>query len=104
MDKKSRALRRHHRDRLKKRARSRIKINNWPTTQEHIEWMVCRAWNTQKIVQCYCCCNERRNIFLTQRERLTIQERRAYDDSILQLQIMGDYYEEDSNWDGSSDV
>ncbi len=55
---------------------------------QHYNDLKCACWTDPKAMakfkeqpklqQCYCCCNVRRNDWLPSREKLTMQERRAY--------------------------
>ena len=40
------------------------------------------AANNRKLCSCSSCCNQRRNDWLSKKEQLTIQERRAFQDAI----------------------
>lgn len=83
MSKTSRALRRHHRARMFSRALK--KHSEWwyedpeGMSDADAAWILWRARRTHSNMQacsCSACCNERRNPWLTKRERLTIQEKK----------------------------
>lgn len=76
----SRAVRRHHRDRLKARARKIFK--SWfsssydPGWNKTLEYHVNVRWNNMQMCSCYSCGNPRR---FCGRNDLTMQEKREYD-------------------------
>lgn len=91
VDKTSRALRRHHRARMHKRA---LKLQkawwNWPEeeggllvggvkSEETLHRGASRLRDNMKICSCWMCCNPRRSSMFKKRERLTMQEHREND-------------------------
>ena len=85
MDKTSRALRRYHRERLLARA-YHIFITDQLNEHEHALWRARRMHSNMKACSCSMCCNQRSNPWLKNNEMLTMQERRAYDDYLCQLE------------------
>ena len=79
-----RAERRHHKERMKKRALSKLRNWHWNDT-EFFKF----ADNLTRC-SCHMCCNERRNPWLPGREKMTIQERRAQDNFEDSLENFGD--------------
>lgn len=88
MDKTSRALRRHHRARLMRRAIRKSKEWYWVDQgdQEWILWRAQRTWNNMQNCSCHMCGNERHNDWASERERLTMPERKAEDSYLDQLE------------------
>lgn len=76
MDKTSRALRRFHRDRLKRRAYKILDNWFWFNPEDKIHTTQ-RRWNNMQICSCASCGNRRRDPWLNGQERLTLQERKA---------------------------
>ena len=72
----SKAERRHHRDRIKHRVRQ-FQDLAWDRGKEYFEDMVRRRVDTRKSCSCDVCCNDRRNGWL-ECEKLTMQERREF--------------------------
>lgn len=70
--------RRHHRERMLKRAKRMISI--WEYNSEHLEWRAVRIYNNMKNCSCWMCRNERTNGWNSNRMKLSMQERRAEDD------------------------
>jgi len=73
----SRAQRRHDNARMYQRAIQKIKF--WESDDEHVVWRARRIYNNMKNCSCWMCRNERRCTWLSKREQLTIQERKAED-------------------------
>ncbi len=100
MDKTSRALRRHHRARLINRYAD-YDIIRWRYEDDYDRIQKCRDQakllvDHIAICSCSMCRNERRNPWVNNRERLTMQERKAedsYKDEIRELNE-GDIHEE----------
>lgn len=78
MDKTSRALRRHHRARLLRRAIKTYQNWGWPDDPDHLLWKARRSYNNMAVCSCVMCCNERRNPWLKKYDQLTMQEKKAY--------------------------
>ena len=77
MNKTSRAIRRHHRERLIRRCMN-YTICSWnenDTEQERYD-RASRVVDNIKVCSCSMCCNSRRNDWQSKNERLTIQERK----------------------------
>ena len=89
----SRAERRHHAARMKKRAKFIIETQWWftnleayyePGNKNHsAEQTANRMFNNMKVCSCYMCCNERRNPYTD--NPLTMQEQKALDSYYDQL-------------------
>ena len=66
-----RAIRRHHRERLKHKRRY-----HWCRDLINEPEILARAINTPTPCSCWMCCNTRSNPWLPEKEKLTRQERR----------------------------
>jgi len=84
----SRAIRRHHRGRMIKKAMEyeSIRYWNWQVdTEAERRKSATRSYNHLKSCSCYMCGNQRHNNWQSKTERLTMQERKAleaYNDMI----------------------
>lgn len=77
MEKESkRALRRHHRMRMIKRAMRKFREWSWNYDEEWVKRSALQSHSHMAVCSCNMCCNERRNPWLTKKEKLTFQERR----------------------------
>ncbi len=76
MSNRTRAYRRHHRQRMISRAR--IKYTEWNDDPEWIEWNVLRNHSHMAVCSCWMCGNPRRVGWGTTESRLTMQERKRY--------------------------
>jgi hypothetical protein len=77
----NRAIRRHHRERLKKRTRKILLSSEFysifnPDWLEDLEYRINRRWNNMQMCSCHMCCNPRRGY---ERDAMTMQEKREYD-------------------------
>lgn len=85
-----RSLRRHHRDRLKARAR-RILISGEfsslfdPGWSEGLEHRVNRRWNNMSMCSCWMCGNPRRRYTGWNHAKLTVQEKKQFDNEKAQM-------------------
>lgn len=86
MDNTSRAKRRHHRNRMLNRAlkhelREVIRYAYPDLTRQHIDQAIRRAYrtyNNRTACSCNLCCNDRHNPWFSNKDKLTIQERKEY--------------------------
>src|SRR5271157_803 len=91
----NRAIRRHHRERLKNRLRKILSSREFysmynPGWTKDLEYQVNIRWNNMQMCSCSCCGNPRRKSAGWGYEPQTIQEKRAncdYKDQLFDLDI-----------------
>ena len=98
----SRAIRRHHAERLKKRARRILLSQEFrsmynPGWQEDIEYRMARRWNNMQMCSCQMCGNPRHSGWHEARTLAEKREDDRYHDSYLDYMCSNHIYSHDED-------
>jgi len=94
MSNRTRAYRRHHRQRMISRAYRKINIwDDW-NDNDWKKWYVLQNHSHMAVCSCFMCGNPRHNSWAPTKERLTIQERKLYNSLCEGIE---DYYDAEAD-------